>query len=144
MEQGIVRPVGVVHRQDGRVYIDLEPQYFPALRGLEEYSHLHLLWWFDGCDNEHSRGRLQVNSAHANAPENLGAFATRTPHRPNPIALDVAAIRWIDHRIGRICIDRSDAREGTPVLDIKPYGICDRVENPSVPSWQTQGKKDGE
>ena len=139
MEQGIVRPVGVVRRQGQRVYIDLEPQYIPALRGLEEYSHLYLLWWFDGCDDEHSRNRLQVGTPHANAPELLGAFATRTPHRPNPIALDVAAIRWIDHRIGRICVDHTDARDGTPALDVKPYAPGDRVEKLCSPSWLASG-----
>ena len=139
MEQGIVRPVGVVRRQGQRVYIDLEPQYIPALRGLEEYSHLYLLWWFDGCDDEQSRNRLQVGTPHANAPELLGAFATRTPHRPNPIALDVAAIRWIDHRIGRICVDHTDARDGTPALDVKPYTPGDRVVKLCSPSWLASG-----
>ena len=137
--EAIMRPIGAIRLEGQRAYVDVLPQYLPALRGLEEYSHLHLLWWFDGCDTPDSRATLQVNTPHPGSPENLGVFATRSPYRPNPIALDAAAILWVDHRRGRICISRTDARDGTPVMDIKPYARgADCIPEAVGPPWSMQ------
>ena len=66
----------------------------------------------------------------------MGIFATRSPQRPNPIALSVAEILYIDHEAGVIYIAYADARQGSPVLDLKPYTpSLDRVEHPQVPDW---------
>lgn len=137
MKDFIAHAIGTIRVQGQMCCVELLPPYIPALKGLEEYSHLHLLWWFDGADTPESRGRLQVNQPFEEAPGKRGVFATRTPHRPNPIALGTAAILWVDHRNGRIRIDQTDARDGTPVLDIKPYSPGnDRVERPTTPCWQ--------
>ena len=118
--EAIMRPIGAIRLEGQRAYVDVLPQYLPALRGLEEYSHLHLLWWFDGCDTPDSRATLQVNTPHPGSPENLGVFATRTPHR-------------------RICISRTDARDGTPVMDIKPYARgADCIPEAVGPPWSMQ------
>ena len=66
----------------------------------------------------------------------MGVFATRSPQRPNPIALSVAQVLRIDQERGRIWIAYSDAEPGTPVLDLKPYTpSIDRVGEPQVPGW---------
>ena len=66
----------------------------------------------------------------------LGAFATRTPERPNPIALTCAGVTYLDDENGVIGLTYVDAEAGTPVLDIKPYTpSLDRVETPLVPQW---------
>ena len=64
----------------------------------------------------------------------LGTFATRSPERPNPIALSCAGVTYLKE--GRIGLDYLDAEAGSPVLDLKPYiPSLDRVEAPGVPDW---------
>ena len=64
----------------------------------------------------------------------MGTFATRSPERPNPIALTPAYVTYIDHENGIIGLAYIDANDGTPVVDIKPYTpSLDRVESPEVP-----------
>lgn len=66
----------------------------------------------------------------------MGVFATRSPLRPNPLALTAVSVLDLDNQTGIIKIAYIDANDGTPVLDIKPYTpSLDRVENPQVPSW---------
>lgn len=135
MQELHLRPVGHIRREEGRVLVELLPQYRPALKGIEEYEYLYLLWWFDQ-NGPPKEERLLVKPPHPNAPQKLGVFATRTPHRPNPIALDVVRLQWIHHGKGLLCIDRSDAWDGTAVLDIKPYVPgSDRVERAGTPAW---------
>lgn len=66
----------------------------------------------------------------------MGIFATRSPMRPNPIALTAVEIINIDYQKGIIQIAYIDANDNTPILDIKPYTpSLDRIENPGVPKW---------
>ena len=66
----------------------------------------------------------------------MGIFATRSPIRPNPIALTAVEILHIDYEKGVIQIAYIDANDGSPVLDIKPYTpSLDRIEAPEVPVW---------
>lgn len=66
----------------------------------------------------------------------MGIFATRSPVRPNPIALSTAEIIGIDYQNGIVQIAYIDANDNTPLLDIKPYTpSLDRVETPGVPAW---------
>ena len=69
----------------------------------------------------------------------MGIFATRSPARPNPIALTTSEIINIDFNKGIIQVTSIDANDDTPVLDIKPYTPgFDRVETPGVPPWCSQ------
>lgn len=66
----------------------------------------------------------------------MGIFATRSPIRPNPIALTAVEILHNDYEKGVIQIAYIDANDGSPVLDIKPYTpSLDRIEDPKVPAW---------
>ncbi|MNZ62665.1 putative tRNA (adenine(37)-N6)-methyltransferase [compost metagenome] len=66
----------------------------------------------------------------------MGIFATRSPIRPNPIALSVVQMISVDEDKGVIRIPYIDANQGTPVIDLKPYTpSLDRVESPGVPDW---------
>ena len=97
---------------------------------------MDILWWFDGCDDEENRSVLEAESPYKQGPDTMGIFATRSPQRPNPIALSVVQILYIDHEAGVIYIAYADARQGSPVLDLKPYTpSLDRVEHPQVPDW---------
>ena len=131
-----IRPIGAIRIGEEGPYVELEPPYLPALKGLEYYSHVHILWWFSRRDNPADRGVTQVHPAHGAAPGPMGVFASRSPSRPNPIALSTAEITFVDAGRGRIGLDWTDAEDGTPVVDIKPYSPgLDRVEDCREPAW---------
>lgn len=116
--------------------IEVEPQYRGALEGLEGFSHIQVIWWFTECDNETSRNKLAEKKPYKHSPDVLGTFATRSPERPNPIAVSTAHVTNLDKENGILALAWLDAFDGTPVLDIKPYiPSADRVEAPEVPEW---------
>ena len=131
-----VNPVGVVRAGEDGFRLELDPTYASALEGLEDFSHVQVLWWFSGCDTEADRSILAEDSPYRMGPQRLGTFATRSPRRPNPLALTVAQVLWIDPESAVVGIAYTDAQDGTPILDIKPYTpSLDRVESPRVPAW---------
>lgn len=142
MEQFILRQVGSIQVDEEGMRIVLDRRYLSALEGIDGFSHINILWWFSGCDNDKDRRRLVEPSPYKNAPAKLGTFATRSPMRPNPVALSCAGITYIDWENAVIGLDYIDADNGSPVMDIKPYTpSLDRVEAPSVPGWCTHWPK---
>ncbi len=140
-----MQPIGHVVAKDGEFHLVLQPEYAPALRGLEGFSHVQALWWFDGCDNADCRAQLTEDKPYTHGPDVLGAFATRSPNRPNPIALSCAAVIDIDVAGASIGLAYIDADDGSPLLDIKPYTpSLDRVSQPEVPAWCAHWPKDQE
>ncbi|MDD2956694.1 MAG: TrmO family methyltransferase [Oscillospiraceae bacterium] len=132
----VLRPVGQVKTSGSPALLQITPAFAPALLGLEEYSHVQVLWWFDGTDTPQNCARTLVRCPYVGAPEKLGVFATRSPFRPNPIALSCARILSIDQENGQVALDAFDAEPGSFVLDLKPYApSSDRVQSPSVPAW---------
>ncbi|MBW7984735.1 SAM-dependent methyltransferase [Enterobacillus tribolii] len=131
-----ITPIGTVEIVGDETCVILEKMYIPALKGLEGFSHINILWWFDRSDTAQLR-RTRVSSVpYRDAGEMMGVFATRSPQRPNPLALTVARILHIDPHSGRVWIDYIDADQASPVIDLKPYTpSLDRVENPGVPPW---------
>ncbi len=136
MEQFTVNQIGKIKNNGGEITIELEQKYIPALKGLDGFSHLNVFWWFDDCDNEISRNSLEALSPYKGSPEVMGTFATRSPMRPNPLALTTVQILFIEPDMGIIHIPYIDANDNTPVIDLKPYTpSLDRIENPKVPEW---------
>ena len=128
--------IGVIVNREGETYLALHKEYAPGLTGLTGFSHVQVLWWFDGCDNEADRRVLVNDRPYTNGPARMGTFATRSPQRPNPIAVTTAQVIWSDPENALLGLAYIDARDGTPVLDIKPYTpSLDRVESPAVPDW---------
>jgi tRNA (Thr-GGU) A37 N-methylase len=79
---------------------------------------------------------LSEAKPYTKGPDTLGTFATRSPQRPNPIALSCTHVTYIDVDSGIIGLAYIDADDQSPVLDIKPYTpSLDRVEAPAVPAW---------
>ncbi len=115
----VMQPIGWVRRTADFQDIDLDPAYLPALLGLEQYSHLWILYWFSENDNMRDRHILQVHPRRNPANPLMGVFATRSPVRPNLIGL--CAVRLLKVEGLRLTVSGLDAREGTPVVDIKPY-----------------------
>ena len=131
-----VHPIGKIQNNEEGCLLTINPEYIPALQALDGFSHLNVIWWFSDFDSEEARSVLQTPQPYKNAPETMGIFATRSPVRPNPIALSTSEIIHIDYQNGIIQLAYIDANDGTPVLDLKPYTpSLDRVETPGVPAW---------
>ena len=136
MQSFHVNPIGTIRLKEDGMFIEVEAKYIKALQALDGFSHLNVLWWFSDFDNEEMRNVLETPQPYKKAPAVMGIFATRSPVRPNPIALSAVQIIRIDHEKGVIHIAYIDANDGSPVLDIKPYTpSLDRVETPDVPEW---------
>lgn len=115
----VVRPIGRVEKADDCTRIVLDKKYQPGLLGLEGFSHIYVFWWFDQNDTPDKRATLQVHPR--GNPQNplTGVFATRSPMRPNLIALTLCKVVSIRENI--VEVEKIDAFSGTPVLDIKPF-----------------------
>lgn len=136
MENFQVHPIGTIHTRGEEVLIKLAPKYIQALQGLDGFRHIQVLWWCNHCDNPEARNILTVPKPYKKSPQLMGIFATRSPARPNPIALTPVEVLYIDYEGGVIHIAYIDADDGTPVLDIKPYTpSLDRLQSPQVPAW---------
>jgi tRNA-Thr(GGU) m(6)t(6)A37 methyltransferase TsaA len=95
--------------------IDIDPPYRPGLAGLAGTSHLVVLTWL----NFAPRNLIVQKPRHA--AEAKGVFALRSPARPNPVGLHITRLVGVDERTGTLTLEASDALDGTPVIDIKPY-----------------------
>ena len=122
---GVPRQSGLV---DTPAQIIFEPEYrnIDALRGIEGFSHLWLLWQFDRAQRE--TWSPTVRPPRLGGNERMGVFATRSPFRPNPVGLScVKLIDLTQTTEGPVLeIEGADLVDGTPILDIKPYlPYCD-------------------
>lgn len=120
---GIPRQSGLAKALRGRIIF--EPQYRnpDALRGLEGFSHMWLIWEFSA--NRTSRQwQPTVRPPRLGGNAHLGVFATRSPFRPNPLGLSCVEIDSIDLFTEDgpvITVKGADLMDGTPIYDIKPY-----------------------
>ncbi|APX63237.1 methyltransferase YaeB-like domain-containing protein [Acinetobacter schindleri] len=107
-------------------YIEMQGPYndLLAFEGIEEFSHLWLLWQFhDNKNQENSKFRPQVRPPRLGGNQKIGVFATRSMYRPSPIGLSVVKLKEVK-KVGKtVCIyvTGSDLLDGTPIVDIKPY-----------------------
>jgi tRNA-Thr(GGU) m(6)t(6)A37 methyltransferase TsaA len=110
-----------------------------ALEGIEEFSHLFVLFWLDEMSDE-DRRIMKVHPRGRSDMPLLGIFATRTPHRPNPIGLTRVKILNIEGNV--ITVQGLDAFDGTPILDIKPFDSWDTTGDFKVPNWWKKLEKE--
>ena len=131
---GSVVYMGVVETVGDISTIRIYPEYCSALLGLQNFSHLIVVYWFHGRDNQKHRTVLQVTPPrHKGAPLS-GVFASRSPSRPNPIGLTVTELASIDGC--RVSVRGLDALPDSPIIDIKPYlPDSDSIPNAKVPSY---------
>jgi tRNA-Thr(GGU) m(6)t(6)A37 methyltransferase TsaA len=107
-------------------YIEMQGLYndLLAFEGIEEFSHLWLLWQFhDNKNQENSKFRPQVRPPRLGGNQKIGVFATRSMYRPSPIGLSVVKLKEVK-KVGktvRVYVTGSDLLDGTPIVDIKPY-----------------------
>ena len=130
-----VDPVGKIHLRDGNgARIEVYPEYSDALLGLEQFSHVIVLYWFHENDTPDQRRILQVHPCGNEDNPLTGVFATHAPVRPNLIAISVCKIVSIEGN--QITVDDIDAYDGSPVIDIKSYFPFSIKEEIRVPDWK--------
>lgn len=135
-----LKPIGFARNQEKEHFggwdaivtdLVIDKEYEDALKGLEDYSHLIVLYWMHDiktCDIRHvPQGKV------GEVPE-VGIFACRCPQRPNPIGVSTVEILGIEDNI--VTVKGLDVIKDTPILDIKPYTPqYDSVSDAKVPDW---------
>ncbi|MCQ2060322.1 MAG: tRNA (N6-threonylcarbamoyladenosine(37)-N6)-methyltransferase TrmO [Fibrobacter sp.] len=116
---GIPRQSGILKSLRSTIQFTPEFRNADALRGLEGFSHLWLLWIFS--ENIRDSWSPTVRPPRLGGNKRLGVFATRSSFRPNPIAMSCVKIEEIRFDIPEIVVSGADLMDGTPIVDIKPY-----------------------
>lgn len=131
-----VHSIGEVTQDKEGFTIQLDSKFKAGLKALEGFQYIQVIWWFSECDKPEYRSILTCEQPYKQAPKEMGIFATRSPFRPNPIALSVVQVIQIDEEKGTITVPYIDTFDHTPILDIKPYTpSMDRIEQAGVPAW---------
>lgn len=119
---GLPRQSGLIKELRGKIVFEPEYRDISAVRGLEEYSHIWLLWEFSGFGG--GDWSPTVRPPRLGGNKRVGVFATRSPNRPNPIGLSAVRLEKIslDKKLGAVLeVSGIDMMNGTPIYDIKPY-----------------------
>lgn len=129
---GIPRQSGLVSGLVSRIVFEEEFRNPDAFRGIEEYSHLWLLWHFSETDRK-GEWSPTVRPPRLGGNTRVGVFATRSPFRPNPVGLSSVKLERfeIDAVLGPVLyVSGADLMNGTPIFDVKPYlGYVDAHED---------------
>lgn len=121
---GIPRQSGLVEGVKGEIIFEPEFRNAEALRGLEGYSHIWLLWDFSQAHREGEKWSPTVRPPRLGGNRRMGVWATRSPFRPNNIGLSsvrLTAIRTNTPQGPVLEVNGADLMDGTPIYDIKPY-----------------------
>lgn len=143
-----VQSIGTVRRSDIQAkpddffdpaavsVLEIDPRWDAGLEGIEEFSHLVVMWYLDRASRRRTVGEPRAAESVAGA-KLVGFFATRTPKRPNPIGLGCPRLL---HREGnRLHVTGLDAWDGSPILDIKAYYPRDEMRpDATVPAWLSE------
>lgn len=119
---GIPRQSGLVEALEGKIIFEPEYRNPEAVRGLEEFSHIWLLWKFSKSEKEN--WSATVKPPRLGGKKRMGVFATRSPFRPNDIGLSSVRLKKVelDEALGPVLtVAGADLLDGTPIYDIKPY-----------------------
>ncbi len=143
MRQIVLRPIGRVKnsirhfKREGWESvvseIILDPPYSEALDGIEDYSHILILFWISRIKTR----QRKIKKIHPKSRSDLplvGVFATRTQYRPNPIGLTL--VRLISRNKNVLKVKGLDALQGTPIIDIKPISPRHEfLQKYKIPEW---------
>lgn len=119
---GIPRQSGLLPEMESQIVFEKEYRDPSALKGIEGYSHLWLLWEFS--ENRREKWSPTVRPPRLGGNKRVGVFATRSPFRPNPVGLSSVRLQRIEHTADRgdvLVVTGADLMNGTPIFDIKPY-----------------------
>ena len=121
---GIPKQAGLVADLEGEIVFEPEYRNADALRGIEGFDFLWLIWEFSA--NKHAAKSPVVRPPVLGGNEKVGVFATRSPFRPNNIGLSsvrLSSVEWESSRGPVIHVKGADLMDGTPIYDIKPYVV---------------------
>ena len=119
---GIPRQSGLVENTQGKIIFEKEYRAKEAFRGLEDFSHIWILWQFSEAVRENWSPTVRPPLLGGN--KRVGVFATRSPFRPNPIGLSCVKLEKIEYTKNDgpvLYVSGADILDGTPIYDIKPY-----------------------
>ena len=119
---GVPRQSGLANSLLSEIVFTPEYRVSDALRGMSDFSHIWLIWSFS--EARRSDWSPTVRPPRLGGNERVGVFATRSPYRPNSLALSCVKLVRIEHREGLgdvITVSGADLMNGTPIYDIKPY-----------------------
>ena len=119
---GIPRQAGVVEELRARVVFDGEYRNDEALRGIEGFSHLWLIWHFSASERDSWSPTVRPPRLGGNV--RMGVFATRSPFRPNALGLSCVRLLGVEKLEGKgttLLVGGADLMDGTPIFDVKPY-----------------------
>ena len=119
---GIPRQAGIVRELESLVVFEPEYRDAQALRGIEGFSHLWLIWQFSAAVTECFSPTVRPPRLGGNV--RMGVFATRSPFRPNSLGLSCVELKAVQERpgLGTVLVVRgADLMDGTPIFDVKPY-----------------------
>lgn len=119
---GIPRQSGLIQELKAKIIFEPEYRNPDALKGLEGYSHIWLIWGFSKAVRKHWSPTVRPPRLGGN--QRMGVFATRSPFRPNPLGLSLVRLDGIEptEESGSILhVSGADLMDGTPIFDIKPY-----------------------
>ena len=119
---GIPRQSGIADELYARIVFEPEYRVLEALRGLDGYSHIWLIWQFSEAVRKDWSPTVRPPRLGGN--KRMGVFATRSPYRPNPIGLSSVKLIGIEHTKDEgyvLIVSGADLLDGTPIYDIKPY-----------------------
>ncbi|MBQ1393167.1 MAG: tRNA (N6-threonylcarbamoyladenosine(37)-N6)-methyltransferase TrmO, partial [Lachnospiraceae bacterium] len=119
---GIPRQSGLIEETKARIIFEPEYRTWDAFKGLEQYSHIWILWKFSKAVRKNWSATVKPPRLGGN--KRVGVFATRSPFRPNPIGLSSVKLEKIelDEKLGTVLhVLGADLMNGTPIYDIKPY-----------------------
>jgi tRNA-Thr(GGU) m(6)t(6)A37 methyltransferase TsaA len=130
----VMTPVGKVVKSSEGTFLKIFEPYRDALLGLDDFSYVMVFFWFDRNDTPERRTTLRVHPRRDKSKPLRGVFATRSPQRPNLIGFCVCRIKAV--KDDRIEVDKIDAFDNTPIVDLKPYiPAGDSFPDANVPSW---------
>lgn len=133
---GIPRQSGRVKELSGRIEFVSEFSSPDAIRGIDEYSHLWLVFGFS--EAEYKENTMTVRPPRLGGNKRVGVFATRSPYRPNSIGLSCVKLEGVEN--GTLVVSGVDLLNDTPIYDIKPYiPYCDSVSD-AVGSFAEENK----
>ena len=121
---GIPKQAGLVRELEGEIVFEPEYRNADALRGIEGFDYLWLIWEFSA--NRHAAKSPVVRPPVLGGNEKVGVFATRSPFRPNNIGLSSVRLSYVEWESSRgpvIHVKGADLMDGTPIYDIKPYVV---------------------
>lgn len=118
---GVPRQSGLVNGLESKIVFEPEYRVREAFRGIEEYSHLWLIWVFSEAVRE--QWSPTVRPPRLGGNKRMGVFSTRSPFRPNPVGISSVKLERIEYGdMGPVLyVTGADMMNGTPIIDVKPY-----------------------